>query len=196
MKRWPPHPLTKQHARRLIELAADGTLTGLRNRAHLTVLYRTGARVNESCSLDIGDIHPIEDGCALIRINNPKGVARGVLPREVGLDPRSAAYVFEWMASRKGQDGEGPLFITGSGLRVMPSYIRQLLPRLADRAGIRRRVHPHAFRHTFARELYDEGVGIMEIMLALGHTSLGTTQKYLRSIGATEVVNTTTRRRW
>jgi integrase len=147
--------------------------------------------------LDTDDIYPIEDGCALIRIANPKGISSGALPREVGLDPKSAAYVFEWLAVRNGdQDGEGPLFITSGGLRVLPTYIRQLLPRLAGRAGITRRVHPHAFRHTFARELYDEGVGIMEIMLALGHTSLGTTQTYLRSIGATEVVDTTTRRKW
>jgi integrase/recombinase XerD len=55
-------------------------------------------------------------------------------------------------------------------------------------------VHPHAFRHTFARELYDEGVGILEIMLALGHSSVKTTQTYLQSIGANEVISVTSAR--
>jgi integrase len=194
VKRYPAHPMTKAQVRAIIEAAANGSWIGTRNRAHLAVLYRTGARCSESCAMKIGDVYPIDDGCAIVRINQPKGYGRGALPREVGLDPRSAAYLFEWMAER-GQ-GDGPLFTTKSGRRVLPSYIRQLLPRLAKQTGIKRRVHPHAFRHTFARELYDEGVGIMEIMLALGHTELGTTQTYLGSIGATEVVKTTSRRTW
>lgn len=194
MKRWPPHPLTRAQARTIVEAAADGTRIGIRNRAQLAILYRTGARCNESCAMNVEDVYPIDDGCALIRINVPKGLSGGTLPREIGIDPRSAAYVFEWMAERGKRSG--PLFTTISGGRVLPSYIRQLLPRLALRTGVRRRVHPHAFRHTFARELYDEGVGIMEIMLALGHSSLGTTQTYLVSIGATEVVSTTARRKW
>jgi site-specific recombinase XerD len=192
--RYPPHPLTKSEARRIVQTSADGTRVGLRNRAHITVLYRTGARCSESCALDVSDVYPLDDGCAMIRINRPKGYARGVMPREVGIDPLSAAYIFEWMSERGPE--QGPLFITESGQRVLPSYMRQILPRLGDRLCIERRIHPHAFRHTFARELYDEGVGIMEIMLALGHTSLGTTQNYLRSIGATEVVHTTSRRKW
>lgn len=194
MKRFPPHPLTKEQARALVERAADGSRVGIRNRAHLTLLYRTGARCNESCDMDVGDVYPLDDGCAMIRIVKPKGYNRGVMPREVGIDPRSAAYLFEWISERGMEPG--PLFITQSGLRVHPSYLRQLLPRLGGRLGMSRRVHAHAFRHTFARELYDEGVGMMEIMLALGHASLGTTQAYLQSIGATEVVNTTSRRNW
>jgi site-specific recombinase XerD len=67
---------------------------------------------------------------------------------------------------------------------------------LAKRAGLERRIHPHALRHTFARELYDEGVGIREIQVALGHRSLATTETYLRSIGATRAVEVTIERVW
>jgi site-specific recombinase XerD len=190
--RYPPHPLTRAQARRLLALAADGTRIGLRNRAHLTVLYRTGLRCKESCMMKLSDVYPIEDGCALVRVEMPKGYARGVMPREVGIDSYYAAYLFEWITER-GQD-QGPLFPSKTGRNLHPSYLRQLIPRLGAKAGMERRVHAHAFRHTFARELYDEGVGMMEIMLALGHASLGTTQAYLQSIGATEVVRQTSRR--
>jgi site-specific recombinase XerD len=194
MGRFPPHPLTKLQAIRLIAVADDGTKLGARTAAICVLLYRTGMRCNELCSMEIEDVYPLEDGCAVIRIRNPKGFKGGAMPREVGLDRRAARYIFEWMVARGTQPG--PLFPTGTGRKLHPSYFRQLLPMLAKRGGINRRVHAHAFRHTFAREMYDEGTGLMEIMLALGHTSLATTQKYLRSIGATEVVATTTKRSW
>lgn len=125
----------------------------------------------------------------VVRVTHPKGWQRGAMPREIGLDPKAARTLRMWLVQRGSE--AGPVFITAGGLRVRPSHIRRLIPRLAHEAGIHRRCHPHALRHTFARELYDEGVGLVEIMLALGHTSLATTQKYLRSIGATEVVNVT-----
>lgn len=144
--------------------------------------------------MEPSDLYPLSDGCMIVRIRMPKGYARGVMPREVGIDKKSAGFVNEWLAIRG--TGAGALFITSSGARVLPSYIRQLLPMLAKRAGIERRVHPHAFRHTFAKELYEEGVGVVEIMMAMGHHSLSTTQTYLRHIGATEVVNATKKRSW
>ena len=194
MSRYPPHPLTKPEAQALIRVASDGTETGVRNRAICTVLYRTGVRCHELCAMQIDDLYPLDDDRMMIRIRLPKGYENGVMPREIGLDQKSAGIINEWMEVR-GQGGS-PLFITRSGAGVLPSYIRQMLPRLGLRAGIKRRVHPHAFRHTFCKELYEEGVGVMEIMLAMGHHSLTTTQKYLRHIGATEVVNATMRRSW
>jgi site-specific recombinase XerD len=193
--RFPPHPLTKAECRKIIEISDHGSTLGIRNRAMCVMFYRTGVRCAELCDMDVDDLYPLEDGCLLVRVKYPKGYKRGVMPREVGMDRRSARYIYEWMAVRKNK-GEGPLFQTSTGARVQPSHVRRLLPILAKRCGITRRVHAHAFRHTFARELYDEGVGLMEIMLAMGHTSLSTTQKYLRSIGATEVVNTTANRSW
>jgi len=130
----------------------------------------------------------------IIRISNPKGYERGAMPREVGMDTKGAGFVHDYLRVRG--DTQGPLFLTDSGEAVIPSYIRDLLPRLATIAGINRRVHPHCFRHTFAIEMYKEGVGLLEIMGALGHTSLLTTQKYLRDLGAERVINVTMNRSW
>lgn len=193
-ERYPPHPLTRQEARNICAVADDGLKHGRRDQAMCVLLYRTGIRCRELCAMELEDVYPLEDGCSLIRIRLPKGYDGGAMPREVGLDRKSSRYIFEWMSHRGTEPGA--LFITKHGKRVIPQHVRRMLPMLAKRAGITRRVHAHAFRHTFAREMYDEGIGLMEIMLALGHSSLATTQKYLRSIGATEVVNTTKRRDW
>jgi integrase len=165
----------------------------VRNRAHLAVLYRTGIRCRESCTLERKDVEE-RDGAVALRVRQPKGWQKGVLPREVALDDRVLELLREWLCVRG--DGPGWLFCTKTGLPVQTSYLRQLLPRLARRAGVARRVHPHALRHTFARELYDEKVGPIEIQLALGHAKLLTTQTYLRSIGATQVNEILRRRRW
>lgn len=195
-ERFPPHPLTRDECRRIIEVADTGrsrNQTGVRDQAMCVMLYRTGIRCKEMLEMMLSDVYPLEDGCLLIRIRKPKGFTRGVMPREIGMDRRAARHIFDWITIRGTSPGR--LFVTRNGTRVIPQYIRSMLPKLAKRGGITRRVHAHAFRHTFARELYDEGIGLMEIMLALGHSSLKTTQTYLCSIGATEVVNVTKRRR-
>lgn len=194
--RYPPHPLTSGECARLLD-ACGGGRSGARNRALLVLGYRAGLRCTEACSLDVGDLRRVSGGL-VVRVRFPKGWQRKqnpAPPREVGLDPKAQKIVEAWADTwRRG--AEGPLLTTKSGARLLSSYVRTLLPRLAHKAGIRRRVHFHALRHTFARELYDEGAGLMEIMLALGHRRLDTTQTYLQSIGATEVIDVTTRREW
>jgi integrase len=141
----------------------------------------------------MGDVRPVSGGL-VVRVEKPKGYEGGKQPREVGLDPKAQGLLEEWLEVRGREPG--PVFLTHNGGRVHPSHLRRLVRRLAKRAGIAQRVHPHALRHTCARQMYDEGIGLVEIRLTLGHSKLGTTQRYLESIGATEVINVTTARRW
>jgi integrase len=71
-----------------------------------------------------------------------------------------------------------------------------MLPRLAKRAGIEKRVHPHGLRHTHSAELMLEGVPVPIIQRALGHTSLATTDRYLRHIAPKDVVEAMRGRDW
>ena len=80
------------------------------------------------------------------------------------------------------------LFCTLRGIAVRPSYVRSLVKRLAARAGIERRAHPHALRHTMAAELLREGASVRHIQLQLGHSDLSTTAAYLESIQPLELV--------
>ncbi len=197
--RYPPHPLTSDEAARLLDACGRGW-AATRNRALIALMYRAGLRVGEACGLELGAVRFDDEGCGVVRVAKPKGWQRErnpTPPREVGLDPKTCKLVREWIEVRVRHSCNGAsLFVTRNGAPVQTSYVRQLLPLLGRRAGLERRVHAHALRHTFARQLYDEGIGLVEIMGALGHTSLATTQKYLRSIGATEVINATSRREW
>jgi integrase len=108
---------------------------------------------------------------------------------------RCAAGQVPW-GSQKALHRDVYLLRTSEGRPLDPSHLRRWLPMLARRAGLARRVHPHCLRATFARQLYDEGVGIREIQLALGHRRLDTTAVYLQSVGASEVVAATQEREW
>jgi len=79
---------------------------------------------------------------------------------------------------------------------VDASYVRHLLPRLAAKAGLDRRVHAHGLRHTYASELARERTPINVIRDALGHTSLAVTDRYLRDVAPMHVIDTIRARRW
>jgi integrase len=71
-----------------------------------------------------------------------------------------------------------------------------MIKRLADQAGIDKRVHPHGLRHTHATELADEGTAVNGISKQLGHSSSAVTARYIDHVSNREVVETIHRREW
>ena len=95
-----------------------------------------------------------------------------------------------------GLKGRRRLFCTLDGRPVQASYVRTLLHRLARKAGIEKRVHPHGLRHTHAAELAAEGVPLNIIQAQLGHSNAATTSRYLDHIAPRQVVETMRKREW
>lgn len=88
------------------------------------------------------------------------------------------------------------LFCTLTGGRIYTSYIRALFDRLAKKAGIEKRVHPHGLRQTFAAQLAAEGCPMNLIQRQLKHSSLATTSRHLGHIGPAELTEAMQRREW
>ncbi len=106
--------------------------------------------------------------------------------------------IARWLEVR-GQLGVGrraPVLCTLDGGRMGDAYIRVLLPRLACKAGIEKRVHAHGLRHTHAAQLRMEGVDIGIISKQLGHRSIATTARYLDHIAPQQVIETIRGRSW
>ncbi len=103
-----------------------------------------------------------------------------------------------WLDKRRavGIGPRRPLFSTLDGRRLDASYVRRLLPRLAARAGIEKRVHAHGLRHAHAAELVAEGVPVNVVQQQLGHGSLATTDRYLRHIAPRARVEAMRERAW
>ena len=180
---YPSEILTDDEVRSLIHTCSNRAPTGIRNRALITVLYRGGLRLSEALALKPKDIDP---NAGTVTVLHGKGDRR----RTVGLDPGAMAILLRWVEKRTqlGINSRSVLFSTLKGQPLKPSYVRTLLPRLAEKVGIEKRVHPHGLRHTMAYELMMEGVPVPIIQQQLGHASLATTDRYLRHIAPRDVV--------
>ncbi|MGH9023642.1 MAG: tyrosine-type recombinase/integrase [Acidimicrobiia bacterium] len=154
-RKLPAEVLTRDEARALIAACSATAPTGIRNRALLVVLYRGGLRLDEALSLFPKYLDPAR---GTVRVLHGKGDKA----RTVVLDPLALAVVERWATERRrlGITSRRRLFCTLAGGPLDPSYLRQLLPRLARRAGIDKRVHAHGLRHTHAAELGVSGVTV------------------------------------
>ena len=190
-RRYPAEILTGDEVRSLLRSCSTRAPTGVRNRALITLLYRGGLRLGEALALMPKDVDP---GQGTVTVLHGKGDRR----RTVGLDPAAMSLILRWVDRRKalGIDGRRRLFCTLDGRPLKPSYVRTLLPRLAARAGIEKRVHPHGLRHTMAYEMMMEGTPTPLIQRVLGHVSLATTQRYLDHIAPKEVIEAMQARVW
>lgn len=187
----PPEVLTPEEARALLRVPSPRAPTGIRNRALLAVLYRGGLRISEALALERRDLN---SAACTLTVRHGKGDRH----RTIGMDPAAFGLVARWLDERKriGLSRPSVVFCTLDGRPLQASYVRGLLPRLARKAGIEKRVHPHGLRHTCAAELAIEGVPVPLIQQQLGHASLHTTTVYLRHIAPVELVETMRRRNW
>ena len=145
------------------------------------MLAKTGMRVSGLINLTELDLNL---GIERVQIKN-KG---GGFYRAKLFD--SGVYLNEWLAYRDTLNlpPASPLFCCISsnkeGQEISRFYVAQMLKRTATHAGLGRRVHAHAFRHTLACQLSLLGVPMVAIRDQLGHAAVHTTERYLDAIGA------------
>lgn len=147
-----------------------------RNLAILSVLFDTGLRVGELCSLAVGDVDMtgrrlrVRDG----KMGKDRLVPFGRTTQQrlrayLGLEEREMGESL-WLGERGTRTGEG---LTPSGVQQM---IRDL-GRLAEVKGVR--VSPHTLRHTFAIEFLRSSGDVYSLQYILGHTDLDMTKRYV-----------------
>ena len=188
---YPAEVIPRDEVIRLMGACSSRAGTGIRNRAAVGIMYRAGLRISEVLNLMPRDV---DSKAGTITVMNGKGGKR----RVVGLDPEAFDALARWIDRREqlGINGRARLFCTLEGRPLSAPYVRAALGRLAKRADIDRRVNPHSFRHSFAAEMAREGKPMNLIQQALGHSSLGTTSRYLSHINPTEVIAAMRSREW
>jgi integrase/recombinase XerC len=153
-------------------LAETGDANSVRDRLVFEMLYATGCRVSELCSLDL---LAVDLGRNIIRVMG-KGSKERVVP--FGLPARDA--LDAWLnvrASLQPITGEQALLINAKGKRLGVRAVYQLVASLLINTptGV---AGPHALRHTAATHLLDGGADLRAVQELLGHASLSTTQIY------------------
>jgi site-specific recombinase XerD len=142
----------------------------LRDCAILEMLFSTGLRVSELCSLNV-DLDLSRDELSV------RG--KGEKVRVVFLSPVAKETVRDYLKVRN--DMEEALFVDGrpNALhRITPRDIQRHLKNYVARAGITSVVTPHTLRHAFATDLLSNGADIRSVQQLLGHASINTTQIY------------------
>lgn len=193
---YPAEPLTEDEVRALLAQCSLRAPTGIRNRALITVMYRAGLRISEAIGyvprpgerknkIEPLKVSDVDQAGGTIRVLHGKGNKA----RVVGLDDGAMEVLARWIETRRGLGiTRGPLFCTLDGRRMSDRYVRNMLKRLAAKAGIEKRVHPHGLRHSHAAELAAEHVPVNTIQQQLGHESLATTDRYLKHIAPADVI--------
>jgi site-specific recombinase XerD len=160
---------------RLLEAPAKDDLEGKRDRAILELLFSTGLRVSELCSLSVDDVDLTRDEFSI------RG--KGDKVRVVFLSDDARLAVKNYLDSRK--DMDDAMFIrygkkahVGEEPRITPRAVQRLLKKHAAKAGITRKVTPHVLRHSFATDLLSNGADLRSVQALLGHANIGTTQIY------------------
>ena len=144
-----------------------------RERAIIALLAYSGIRCKELCSLRVSDLDL--DNLRLRII-----CGKGSRDRVVYLSRECARILTEYI-SRFGPSGSELLFTTLQGRPYNGWALRKLVKTVAARAGIKKRVYPHLFRHSLACNLLNRGANIMTIQALLGHQDIRTTLIYAHS---------------
>ncbi len=159
-------------ARLLVAPDAD-TPVGLRDRALLELLYASGARVSEVCSLDLAALDLPQRQVRL--------AGKGGKERIVPLGAPAVAACRNYLADARGRLADGDttsaLLLNTRGARLGVRDARTAVARAARGAGLGH-VTPHTLRHAFATHLLDGGADLRQVQELLGHASLATTQRY------------------
>ncbi|MDH3705902.1 MAG: tyrosine recombinase [Acidimicrobiia bacterium] len=153
-----------------IRVADDEPARRLRDRAVLELLYGSGLRVSELCSLDVPAID-LERRVVRVR-------GKGDKERIVPLSVPAVAAVEVWLdqgrpAMISAATPPDAVFVNLKGRRLTPRDTRRLLDRWSSAP-----THPHALRHTYATHLLDGGADLRAVQELLGHADLSTTQIY------------------
>ena len=171
--------LTRSEMRKLLNAPDTSMPVGIRDRAMLEVFYSTGLRLAELCHLTIHDVDLLN---GYLRINSGKGCKDRVVP----LGKKARKYLNEYLRhvrgrfTRRNRD-ERALFVGQRDGRAMKDvYVRIIVKEHARRAGIRKKISPHVFRHTCATHMLEGGADISQVQRLLGHVLINTTQIYTR----------------
>ncbi|MFV0516596.1 MAG: tyrosine-type recombinase/integrase [Aminipila sp.] len=146
--------------------------TIMRDIAVLELLFATGMRVSELCALKQDEID-FKAGTILI-------YGKGAKERIVHITNKNVlkAILQYNKGYRSEQKASQYLFINRLGGRLSEQSVRFMIKRYTELAGIKEKITPHMFRHTFATLLLEEDVDIRYIQQILGHSSIMTTQIY------------------
>ncbi len=167
--------IDERELERLLSAPANETLKDFRDKAILELLFSTGLRVSELCSLNNDSINLERDEFSI------RG--KGEKVRVVFLSPNAKKALKKYLNKRTDMDDAmfiqvGSTMNKKKSIRLTRRSIERIVKQYAIKAGISKKVTPHVIRHMFATDLLQNGADIRSVQAMLGHSNISTTQVY------------------
>tara|TARA_E500000331_G_scaffold110706_1_gene107761 strand:+ start:1666 stop:2559 length:894 start_codon:yes stop_codon:yes gene_type:complete len=170
-----PEVLTIDEIELIISSIDLSNKQGERNRAILETLYSCGLRVTELINLKISNINFKEGYIKVIG----KGDKERLTPIGSNALKYISIYINEVRIHQKiSKNDEDFVFLNNRGSKLSRVMIFTLIKRIVDKVGIKKKVSPHTFRHSFATHLIEGGADLRAVQEMLGHESITTTEIY------------------
>jgi len=168
-----PEVLTTEEIDRIIAAIDLSLPEGHRNRAMIETMYSCGLRVSELVNMKLTDMHRSEGFVTVTGKGNKQRLVPigSVALKEIDnyLETRNMLPVIT---------DPNIIFLNRRGRRLTRVMIFTIIKKLADAAGIRKKISPHTFRHSFATHLVEGGADLRAVQEMLGHESITTTEIY------------------
>ncbi|HDQ16772.1 MAG TPA: hypothetical protein ENN31_01455 [Candidatus Vogelbacteria bacterium] len=165
--------ITPEELEALLNAPDDNSEKTLRDKAILELLFSTGLRVSELCSLNCNSFNLQTDEFSV------RG--KGNKVRVVFLSEMAQKALTNYLAKRSNIDSEA-LFVNlnkgGQAKRLSARSVERIVKYYAIKAGISAKVTPHVIRHLYATDLLRNGADIRAVQIMLGHSDVSTTQIY------------------
>ena len=170
-----PDTLSLIEIDKLISAVDLSTKQGERNRAIIETLYSCGLRVSELTSLQLSNIH-FKEGYL-------KVIGKGDKERLAPIGGRAIKYLTLYINEvrnhqtiKKGH--EDFVFLNNRGAKLTRVMIFLIIQKLTEEIGLKKKISPHTFRHSFATHLIEGGADLRAVQEMLGHESITTTEIY------------------
>lgn len=148
---------------------------GMRNRAMLETLYSSGLRVSELIGLKVSNVH---SDVGFLRI-----FGKGSKERLVPIGKEALKYIKIYREEVRVHldikpGNESFMFLNRNGRQLTRQMVFIVIKSLVEKAGIKKTISPHTFRHSFATHLIEGGADLRAVQEMLGHESITTTEIY------------------
>lgn len=170
-----PDTLSQEEVERITENIDLSTDLGVRNHCMIEILYGCGLRVSELIELKISDIN--------FKENYLKVEGKGKKIRYVPLADYTSKLIKKYINNTRSRSKINKkytdiLFLNSRGSKMSRVIVFIIIKESADKAGIRKNISPHTFRHSFATHLLQNGADLRFIQEMLGHSNITTTEIY------------------
>ncbi len=169
-----PQTLSIEEVNGIIESADEKTPGGLRDRVCLELLYGAGLRISELLNLKLTDILMNEELLSII--------GKGNKQRFVPFGKKALRAIKEYLQNGRPslmkKRKTSYLVLNARGNKLSRMGFLKILRKYLIKSGVKKRVTPHTFRHSYATHLLQAGADLRAVQELLGHSDISTTQIY------------------